>query len=380
MITQLYKKSKLGKIQQWSIETLADSYRTSEGFIDGIQTYTAWTACTAKNIGRSNATTPEEQAIKEAEAIVKKQYERGWVDDVAKAHTTILKIAPMLAYSFKDHKDYALSYDVIASQPKYDGIRCMATNDCLYTRSGKVITAVPHIEDEALELVEVLENITGKEVKLDGELYNHELHDDFNTIISIVRRQNLSKNDLNKAKQIMQYHIYDVEIEGMVFSERFKLLREVFEQNEFRFMKCAPTDYVLNMKGLNVMEDIDSLYAQYRQLGYEGQMIRIADSYYENYRSKSLLKRKDFIDEEFTIVDIEEGKGNRSGMAGAIVFDTFKANIKGSVDYYKDLLYNKDMYIGCKATVRYQALTPKNDNGSGGVPRFPVVVSIRTYE
>ena len=45
-------------------------------------------------------------------------------------------------------------------------------------------------------------------------------------------------------------------------------------------------------------------------------MGRISASAYENKRTKQLLKRKEFQDAEFKIVEIVEGIGNRAGMAG----------------------------------------------------------------
>ena len=85
------------------------------------------------------------------------------------------------------------------------------------------------------------------------------------------------------------------------------------------------------------------------------------------------------MDDEFKIVDIEEGTGNRSGMFGCMILEyaggTFEANSRGNEDYYRNLLLNKEQYIGKMATVRFQNYTPEE-----GKPRFGVVTSIRDYE
>jgi len=104
------------------------------------------------------------------------------------------------------------------------------------------------------------------------------------------------------------------------------------------------------------------------------------DAPYENKRSKYLLKRKEFKDEEFVILDIVEGFGNKSGMAGNMLFKNYKgiefhSNITGNRDYLRELLKNKKKYIGKKATVKYFNLTPVDE-----VPRFPYVTAIRDYE
>ena len=114
------------------------------------------------------------------------------------------------------------------------------------------------------------------------------------------------------------------------------------------------------------------------ETGYEGQMVRL-DSIYENKRSKSLLKRKEFRDEEFQILDVIEGDGNKSGMAASMLLcndrdQKFNSNIKGDRTYLRELLKNKDSLIGKRATVKYFNLTPD------GIPRFPYVIAIRDYE
>ena len=123
---------------------------------------------------------------------------------------------------------------------------------------------------------------------------------------------------------------------------------------------------------------LDELYGQWQERGYEGQMIRL-NVPYENKRSKSLLKRKEFQDNEYEILGVEEGSGNRSGTVGYFNFVTpegvaFKSNIKGNFEYLTELLENRESLIGKQATIKYFRLTPD------GVPRFPYVVAIRDYE
>ena len=105
------------------------------------------------------------------------------------------------------------------------------------------------------------------------------------------------------------------------------------------------------------------------------------DGKYENKRSKFLLKHKSFVDEEYTILDICEGEGNRAGTAGYFVFETadgksFKSNVKGTWEETAEMLKNKKKLIGKEATVKYFNLTPD------GIPRFPYVIGIdrNSYE
>lgn len=365
----LYKKSKTGKIQQWTIETDGSSFRTIEGFIDGAQTPTEWTHCIGKRIGMANATTGVEQAEKEALAKIKKQKDKGWVENIEDVETTTLQISPMLTHKFPDYQDTILSQDIpLATQPKLDGIRCIATRDGLFTRNGKPIVAAPHVFSEVQKIFEGLEGI---DLKLDGELYNHDLKEDFNKITSLVRKQKLSNDDLEQSAKYLQYHIYDIDIPGRTFANRFAALQmvsDIFASSTV--LKIVPTTFFKHVSLEQKKYWLDTLYAEFLEQGYEGQMVRLADSHYENNRSKSLLKRKEFQDREFVIVDIEEGKGNRSGMMGRIKFEGFDANARGSHEFFRELLINKVHYVGKTATVRYQNLTPD------GVPRFPVVIKI----
>jgi len=205
MIT-LYKRSKSGKVQVWSIETEGNKFRTIEGFVDGVKTTGEWTICKGKNIDSSNETSPEEQAIKEAKAKIVKKQESGYTENIDEVDSAKVKIAPMLAHKWVDYKDEILGEKNIAIQPKLDGIRCIATKDGLFSRNGKQIVAVPHIWEEAKKLLSSLPEGTF----LDGELYNHELKSDFNKIISLVRKTKPTSEDLEESKKLVQYHIYDI--------------------------------------------------------------------------------------------------------------------------------------------------------------------------
>ena len=117
---------------------------------------------------------------------------------------------------------------------------------------------------------------------------------------------------------------------------------------------------------------MDQLYQGYLEAGQEGQMLRIGSSLYEGKRTKSLLKRKEFQDEEYEVVAVVEGQGNWTGYGKAVTCklangETFNAGIKGDREFCKQLLVNADKHVGSDATIRFQNLS------STGVPRFPVM-------
>ena len=103
------------------------------------------------------------------------------------------------------------------------GIRCIATSDGLFTRTGKPITACPHVSEHLKGFF-----VWNPDAVLDGELYNHSYKDDFNKIIHLVRKQNLTDEHLAESREMIQYHVYDAPVIGRwgqlteeeLFSER----------------------------------------------------------------------------------------------------------------------------------------------------------------
>ena len=88
-------------------------------------------------------------------------------------------IKPMLAHKYNpDKADYPAYI-----QPKLDGVRCVFTKDGAYSRTGKEFKNVDHIKKDLKVVFNRYPNLI-----LDGELYNHGLKDDFEKIISLVRK------------------------------------------------------------------------------------------------------------------------------------------------------------------------------------------------
>jgi len=356
----LYTKDTLGNIRIWYMEQNGNKYRTISGLSDGEKVTSEWSHAEAKNVGRSNATTAIEQATAEIEAKYKKQLKTGYHTNVKDVDVSTY-VEPMLA---KKYGEIDFTFPVY-TQPKLDGMRCIVTKDGMWSRTGKKVVSAPHIYDALKPLFSQDPNYI-----FDGELFCNKYKNDFNAIISLSKQTKPTPEDLVLSEKHLQYWIYDLPSSKKVFSERFADLKNLIPNH--KSLVIVPTDHV------NTQEELDSFYAEYQKDGQEGQMIRI-NNVYENKRSKFLLKRKEFVDDEFEIVNISEGKGNRSGMFGRAHLITsngveFEANARGNEYFYEELLKNKSKYIGKMATVRYQNLTPD------GKPRFGVIVSIRDLD
>jgi len=361
----IYKKTKTGATQEWTIEVDGNKYRTHSGQVGGAITTNEWTVVYGKNVGKANGTTDSEQALKEAEAKRTKKLESGYFEDVNNINEQQY-FEPMLAAKWEDYKD-KIQYPIY-SQPKLDGIRCIVTRDGMFSRNGKPIISAPHIGESLNFLFESNPNLI-----LDGELYADKFANDFNAIVSLVKKTKPTADDLKESAKNIEYHIYDIPSVNETFDGRLEALNELFQY----FPKCVK---LVETHIADNVNEVMELYGEYVDKGFEGQMLRL-NGKYENKRSKSLLKHKSFVDEEYTILDIVEGEGNRTGTAGYMVFETvegkrFKSNVKGTWDETAEMLKSKKKLIGKQATIKYFNLTPD------GIPRFPFVINIdrNSYE
>jgi DNA ligase-1 len=365
MITKLFNYDTKNKLREWSIEWEEGRYRTIHGVVGGKLQTTEWMLVSETNVGRSNHRDLSEQAKFEAEALVKKQIEQGWKTSIEELNSSVKDFECMLAQNYADRrKDIKFP---VYSQPKLDGIRLNVSNKLL-SRNKKNFVSIPHLE----YLIGFCQKYN---LILDGELYNHSFKDDFNKITSIVKKTKPSKDDLQESEKYIQYWIYDV-----FFKDKPQLTFEERREELLTLLNTIDTPYLVIVSSHKVLshEELDYNYGIYLEDGFEGQMVRI-NAPYEQKRSKNLLKRKEFCDSEYEILEVGEGQGNKSGMAGYMLLkntdgSTFRSNIKGSQDWLKILLGNSSRIIGKNATVKYFNLTPD------GVPRFPYVISIRDYE
>lgn len=353
----LFARTSTGAVQVWWQERDGEKYRTVSGQKEGQKVTSEWTTCVAKNVGRANEVSPEEQAKREIAAnYTKKLNQGGYKEDEADIDIASY-FEPMLAQDFKKKppKDGAITY----SQPKLDGIRCIARRNGLWTRSGKPILAVPHV---SAALNSLFAAHPDPDATFDGELYNHLLKDDFNRIVSLVKQQKPTEEDFAASADIIQYHLYDLP-SPQPFAQRSKALADLVRRHNGDILQFVRTDLIRDKTHM------DSLYETYLNDGYEGQMIRIDGHGYENKRTNNLLKRKEFIDSEFVIDGFEEGVGNRSGCVGRVNLRlpdgrVFGANLKGEREYTRMVWARRAELIEKECTCEYFKPTPD------GIPRF----------
>lgn len=376
----LYKKTSTGAIQFWTISVHGNSIITEYGQVgtDSPQTTTDVIGM-GKNAGRANATNAAEQAGREATAKWTKQLKKGYVQTQAEAEAGTTDaiitggILPMLAHKYSVNgvltKDAKKIVFPCMGQPKMDGIRAIAIKKdgvcTMWTRTRKPIKSVPHIN-------RAIEKLPGDFFILDGELYNHEYRQDFDTIIELVR-----PDEPVPGHEVVQFWCYDIPSEAKANIEREKDLQALMAQAAEMGLKdiLVPVE----THTVNSAADVPAFLELMLEHGFEGAMLRNILALYANKRSYDLQKIKNMVDEEFKMVDFEEGRGRLSGHVGSFwcVMPNgirFKAKAKGKTENLRKYFQDHSLWMGKLLTVQYQNLTPD------GKPRFPVGKSIRDYE
>ena len=366
----LYKKTSTGADQMWEISTSGSTIITRFGQVNGKIQEGRDEVKEGKNVGRSNETTPVQQAEAEAQSQWEKKLKKGYVESLGDARqgkvSSIIEggYFPMLAHKYDERGD-DITFPAYL-QPKLDGHRCTSTvgdgDATLWSRTRKPIFSMPHICESLVDMDESFKKIReGSEVGflLDGELYNHDYHNKFEELTHFIRS---SKPE--PGYEVVQYHVYDVNMPGP-FSARLIWLQQLFAHNTWTsFLRLVKTIQVNNE------EEMMAAFEEFNAQGYEGAIVRNAKGLYVEKRSADLQKLKTFQDAEFKIVGIVEGRGK---LAGHALFtcalpdgSTFDVKMKGALENLKTYFDNPKSVIGRELTVKFQGYTAK------GKPRFPV--------
>jgi DNA ligase-1 len=282
----------------------------------------------------------------------------------------MMRKKPMLAYPVSDKPiDYTKPVFI---QPKLDGVRCLIQCDAgkvtAYSRTGKEWKNIYHILRELVPFFKKYPNVI-----LDGELYNHAFKDDFESIISMVRKQKPTMQDRLKSAENVQFHCYDIVDEALPFKQRIDFIND-------SLMLLGDSIYIVETRLTPDEHDAKLTHGINKANGYEGSILR-SNNKYQCKRSHALRKFKDFSDAEATIIGYLDGKGKRTGTLGKfIMMDDNGVEFgcpPGKGYNYKQLatiLENIGDYIGQRATFTFFERT------KAGSYRHPLFKCIRNYE
>jgi DNA ligase-1 len=288
-------------------------------------------------------------------------------------------------------------------QPKLDGLRCVsyATRGgavcevALQSRTGAFFTGLPHIAAALRPYLSQHPSIV-----IDGELYTDQMP--FEELAGLIKKKKISGSDVERLKKV-KYHVYDIYDRArcdMPYSERMGVLAAAVRRcgcvanDAFsagvaanRVLRSAATTVVATEEAATVvvlvrtekvaaLSDFRRLFSEFVEAGYEGIMLRNAAGVYRvNYRSNDLQKYKEFMEDEYRIIDFKEGEGRD---AGAVIWvcetadgKEFTVRPRGTMEQRREWFNDGGSYIGKNLTVVYQELT------EDGKPRFPVGKCVR---
>jgi len=276
----------------------------------------------------------------------------------------------MLAYPVSNKP---INYDnKIFIQPKLDGVRCLIQYDkgkvTAYSRTGKEWKNIDHILFNLKPWF-----ILNPNVVLDGELYNHDLRDNFEKIISLVRKTKPTDEARAESAEMVQFHCYDCIDMGLIdasFENRMNFITHNVPRNHC--VRHVKTFTISGEPGARAHHKTNLL------MGYEGSILRTNDPY-ACKRSHNLRKFKDFHDTEAKLISWVEGKGKRKGTIGKFVAidadgNEFGMPVMDKFDYLQKNFKKMQGWVGKTATFTYFERT------KAGSYRHPLFKCIRNYE
>lgn len=374
MRTTLFRRSASGKMRSWAIEVDGPCITTFGGDTSGLLHVTSERFCVGKNLGKSNETTDEEQALREANATIAVRRKEGWLDSLEAAEkTTTSDEKVMLASNLKTNPE--LVQYPCDGQFKLNGMRNDArlvggTIRHMSRRGNEILTLPDAITEELFTLLTTYNRLhPTRIVRTDGELYVHGMF--LQQIISLVKNPRVLSRDR------LAYHIYDI-ISDDPWEERREMLnalRGIVQDLELTRVVIVDT------KPISGRRQHEELFRQAKAEGYEGIMLRdLAASYYhsqtESDRPACLIKDKGAMDsDEFLVVGCETDIRGGAVPICTTGTHTFKATLEGTSEWRNKVKRQfeqdfKNKYL----TVRFYG------KSKDGVPQDPVGEAFRDYE
>lgn len=329
-MTTLYRENR-----EWTIWHNGDELIYAGGVTGSVKTRHS------KIVVPKGGRTLAEQIELETNSRISKQLDKGYSYVKGELPTNQLNFErPMLALSISKAKNISFKNAVI--QLKLDGNRCLLRGcngkTIAYSRQGKILN-LPHITDT----FKLPDGVT-----IDGEVYYH--GQSLQTICSWIKRQ-------QPQTALLKFMAYDY-ISAEAYKVRYEKLGDCVHAAPETIELLPYTDYKSE-------EHLTNVFKLARADGYEGLIIRLDGyGYASGKRSKGLLKCKEWLDADYVVYDIV------ASTDGLAVLDCglFKVTCHGTHEYRREVLQNKEVYIGMTVEVQFANLTAE------GIPFHPVAL------
>lgn len=194
------------------------------------------------------------------------------------------------------------------AQPKHDGARLLYMGGKFYSRSGKQLHHLEHIEEVLREIPHV------DEYMLDGEVVGGS----WNDTMSITRASKSERNG-----EALVYHLFDAVTplssqrigDGLPYFTRYRVLGE-------RLLHNLPKDGPVRLVDSYRIHDYTEFKTYFHYClssGCDGVVLKEINAPYEYKRTKTWLKVKPIQTFDCKIVGSFEGKGKHKGRLGGFI-------------------------------------------------------------
>lgn len=349
-MTTLYKTNKNNSIQQWSIEVSGSTFTCTYGQVGG-KLQSQQTICKSVNVGKSNETTPDQQAQLESAALIAKKIKSGYSYDKSAPVTVQL---PMKVKAYQDQL-HNVKFPCF-SACKLDGVNAIYRREngklTIYSRGGEIYPPIPHLEPLVHKAMDLFQSN-----ELNGELYIHGEH--LQDIQSAVKKP-------KELSAKLSFCIFDIADSTDKFYERAMMMHK---HNQFDTTQLSTVSVVYNVTCKSTA-DIEQHYVEATEFGYEGTVIKNFDGLYKhNVRSSDQFKYKKAQSAEFLIVSYELDKNSLPVFILESAGGEFKAKPIGTKEYWSQQI--PATYIGQYATCEYEVFS------KSGIPLKPIFISTR---
>lgn len=255
-------------------------------------------------------------------------------------------------------------------QWKINGLRCFIRvvkgNDIFHkfrlefqSREGAIWTSLTNLEEYLLSIIpeETLDMMKEENIILDGEVYIPGLP--VNEINHAVKDPNCFENKL------VQFWCYDIAVEEWSAAERARWIEIAFYHHIYQFQ--SKEGHLINKERFVVLcnyhvrtSDEAVLWRdKFIDMGFEGLILRNPESEYQfGKRNSSMIKYKKHTDGIFTILDIYPEGTKRGDLPlfkckNDINDETFECHLSASFDFQKEILKNREKYIGKSLNIQF---------------------------
>ena len=393
----LYALASTGKIKEWTVAVYENQDGTaviqrSYGSVGGKIIVNNKTIKKGKNIGKSNETTPVQQALNEAQSDINSKMDSNHELKIDPNDYVPRVILPQLAKGPKKGK-IIFPCDM---QPKLNGICCLARkfygtpNHKIYSNEYMNWKGIPKGNPETFvdmmayhsrggKLFETLEHLTPF---LSHILYTNEIvHGELYVHGWSLQKIGSHTKDLKPDSHLLEYWIYDHADVGPTWEQRWE---EIYNRiNDYNLAAKIPIERIpiktVPTVRVNSYAEAKFWHDKWVADGFEGGMLRnLHGIYMFEFNSDHLEKVKEFEDAEFKIIGGKEGTGNDEG---CVIFrcitedgKEFDVRPRGTVEQRRNDFENLHLLIGDNLTVRYAELS------DDGIPTQPVGIVVRNYE